>query len=251
MWRRRRADRAELGDDHGEPEAGHAGRAGGAGTAGGGRGDRSGSCRPFNVFDVDMRSRITDPNAVRLRPGLDGTVTMGVIYGRVWLNDAAGFWATRAARRMRRVRHGHADGGAGCLEQRLAQPERAVPGDANYNSRNRAPDAMNPTDNTGATDAVPNDALTITINDLLNTDILNRDTNPGNNVTLPVPTAKRGEHHGESEAGHAGCGCGAGSASGGRGHGADAARVRRVRRGCTEPFRPRMHSRTTRIGWGR
>ena len=96
-------------------------------------------------------------------------------------------------------------GGLDALNTALAAQNVRYQGNANFNSRNRAPDATNPTDNTGATDTVPNDTLTITINDLLNTDILNRDTNPGNNVTTAgADRAEHGEHHSESEAGHAG-----------------------------------------------
>ena len=118
-------------------------------------------------------------------------MTLAVNYGRVWLNDSSGLlgytggtsYATSAATVT-------LTGGLDALNNALRNQNVRYQGNPNYNSRNRAPDALNPTDNTGATDAVPNDVLTITINDLLNTDILNRDANGTNNVTTPLGTAR-------------------------------------------------------------
>ena len=77
-------------------------------------------------------------------------------YGRVWLADSSGLlvytggtsYATSAATVT-------FTGTLDALNTALRNQNVRYQGNPNYNSRNRAPDALNPTDNTGATDGVP------------------------------------------------------------------------------------------------
>ncbi|MCY2990952.1 MAG: Ig-like domain-containing protein [Planctomycetota bacterium] len=119
----------------------------------------------FSVFDVDARNLLTNPTLV-YDPDWQGKVTLAVSYGTLWLNDATG--VTYTGDRTRTVT---LTGGLNALNNALRLQNVRYQGDANFNSRNRAPDPLNPLNDAGATDSVPNDTLTITIDDLLNTDI--------------------------------------------------------------------------------
>jgi hypothetical protein len=115
----------------------------------------------FEVFDVDARSRPTDPNAFEYDPDWQGTVTITVLYGSVWLHDSSGVvYAGGGSREISLT------GGLDALNHALRNGNVRYQGDPDFNSRNWL---LNPTDN------VPDDTLTITIDDLANTDILNRD----------------------------------------------------------------------------
>jgi hypothetical protein len=173
----------------------------------------------FEVFDVDVRSRTPIPNDFEYDPDWQGTVTITVLYGTVWLDDAYGVDYTG-----HQTREITLTGGLDALNNALRDGNVRYQGDPDFNSRNWL---VNPTDN------VPNDTLTITIDDLGNTDILNRDGDDDTRFRRGRPG--HGDDHRQSQAGRSGDRGRAADAGGGRRHGAGAADVRGVRRGRAQP----------------
>ena len=145
----------------------------------------------FSVFDVDVRNRPTDPHDLAdYDPDWEGTVTISVLYGTLWLAD--GGVDTGVSYVTYTGDHTHTitfTGGLDDLNEALLDENVRYQADQDFNSRNRADSATETGAGTNATDVVPNDTLTITIDDQLNTDILNRDLDDTNNVTSPIGTA--------------------------------------------------------------
>jgi len=126
----------------------------------------------FEVLDVDPHWHVdlADDTQVELvyDPDWTGRVTLTVNYGTLWLNDPAG--VTYAGGNTSTVT---LTGGLDALNNALRDQNVRYQGNPHFNSLNWE---------TGATDFVPHDTLTITIDDQGNTDMLNLDADPNNNV---------------------------------------------------------------------
>jgi len=127
------------------------------------------------VFDNDARSSlIVGPTTFEYDPDWTGTVTLTVNHGTLWLNDPAGVTYT-----------GHHTstvtlaGDLDALNTALRNQNVSYQGEPGYNSGDPAqtPPQMMP------------DILTIRVDDQGNTDILNRDADPNNDV--PAETAEK------------------------------------------------------------